>query len=117
MQVRPSQGTALNVLVRADISDLIKTRLGLLHYVIQSAVENPDWAAWAIVRMVKKWSKRLIILMYRPGTSSEMMPTRDEIQKEVAVIIDDPSIDFEVIRADKWTTNEKLVQKSSQGRI
>lgn len=117
LTTKPSQGTALNVLIKADMSNLIKTRMGLLHYIIQPNVDNPDFASWAIVRMVKPWSEWLIILMYAPSLSSEYVPTQQQVEEQVAKIIDDDSISVQVVRIDKWVINEQVAQSYSKDRV
>ncbi|KAI1123578.1 FAD binding domain-containing protein [Nemania abortiva] len=117
MDVKPSQGVALNVLIRADLSDMMKTRTGNLHYVIRPDVEMPDFAAWSIVRMVKPWYEWLIIMMYKPTCPADFLPDKDQVRQQVVAVIGDASIPIEVLRVDKWIINETVAKTYSKGRI
>lgn len=117
MQVEPSQGIALNVLLRADLSNLMKTRTGNLHYVIQPDAEMPDFAGWSIVRMVKPWYEWLVIMMFKPGCPAEFMPSRDQVMDQVKKVMGDPSIAVDILRVDKWIINETVAEKYSKGRV
>jgi 2-polyprenyl-6-methoxyphenol hydroxylase-like FAD-dependent oxidoreductase len=117
LSTKPSQGIALNVLLRADLSDLMKTRIGNLHYVIQPDVEMPDFAGWSIVRMVKPWYEWLFIMMYKPTCPGDFMPSIEQVQAQVAAVIGDDSIPVEIIRMDKWIINETVAETYSKGRV
>lgn len=52
---KPGGGLALNVLVEADLSHLIETRVGNLHWTIQPDHPHPKWGWMCVVRMVKPW--------------------------------------------------------------
>lgn len=115
LSIKPSQGIALNVLLRADLSDLMKTRVGNLHYVIQPDAEMPDFAGWSIVRMVKPWSEWLIIMMYKPSCHAEFTPSMEQVQAQVSRVIGTDSIPVEIQRIDKWIINETVAESYSKG--
>jgi hypothetical protein len=117
LSTKPSQGIALNTLIRADLSHLMKTRIGNLHYVIEPDVEMPDFAAWSIVRMVKPWYEWLVIMMYKPTCPPDFMPTQEQVSTQVKVIIGDDSIPVEVLRVDKWIINDTVAENYSKGRV
>lgn len=117
MSVQPSQGVALNVLLRADLSDMMKSRVGNLHYVIRPDAEMPDFAAWSIVRMVKPWHEWLVIMMYKPTCAVEFMPTMQQVQEQVTAVIGDSTIPVEILRIDKWVINETVAASYSKGRV
>ena len=114
---KPSQGIALNVLVRADLSSLITNRVGNLHYIIQPDSDMPDFAAWSIVRMVKPWHEWLIIMMFKPDCPSDFLPDHDTVAKQCKTVIGDSSIPVEVLRVDKWIINETVAERYSKGRV
>lgn len=117
MSVKPSQGIALNVLLRADLSNLTRTRVGNLHYVVRPDAESPDFAWWSIVRMVKPWYEWLVIMMYKPTCSAEFTPSVDQVQAQVHAVIGDESILVEIQRIDKWIINETVAETYSRGNM
>ena len=117
MSIKPSQGVALNVLVRADLSNMMSTRTGNLHYVIRPDVDMPEFAAWSIMRMVKPWYEWLIVLMEKPTCPADFMPSRDQIQEHIKAVIGDDGIDAEVLRIDKWIINETVAERYDRGRM
>lgn len=117
MNIKPSQGIALNVLVRADLSRLMGSRIGNLHYVIQPNVENPDFAEWSIVRMVKPWYEWLIIMMHKPDCPAEFTPSMDQVHTQVLAVIGDDSIAVDIQRVDKWIINETVAEVYSKGNM
>lgn len=64
---KPVQGLALNVLVKADLSHLVKNRTGNLHWIIQPDKENPPWGWSVVLRMVKPWTEWMFIFLPQPG--------------------------------------------------
>jgi 2-polyprenyl-6-methoxyphenol hydroxylase-like FAD-dependent oxidoreductase len=54
---KPGQGLATNVLVKVELGEAIKTRLGNLHWVMQPDEESHAFGWSAIVRMVKPWNE------------------------------------------------------------
>jgi 2-polyprenyl-6-methoxyphenol hydroxylase-like FAD-dependent oxidoreductase len=114
---KPSQGIALNVLIRADLSHIMKNRIGNLHYVIQPDEEMPDFAAFSIVRLVKPWYEWLIIMMYKPTCPEEYMPSPEAVLHHVQHVIGDNSISVEVLRINKWIINETVAEIYSKGRV
>jgi len=114
---KPSQGIALNVLIRADLSHIMKHRIGNLHYVVQPDEEMPDFAAFSIVRMVKPWYEWLVIMMYKPHCPEGYMPSAEQVNHHVQHVIGDTSVSVEVLRIDKWIINETVAERYSEGRM
>lgn len=54
---KPGQGLAINVLVKADLSHLVESRQGNLHWVMQPDEEHPDFGWIGLVRMIKPWTE------------------------------------------------------------
>jgi 2-polyprenyl-6-methoxyphenol hydroxylase-like FAD-dependent oxidoreductase len=117
LTTKPSQGVALNVLIRADMTDLLKSRTGNLHYLIRPDVEMPDFAGWAIARMVKPWHEWLIVMLYKPTCPADFMPSQEQVYDQVKAVIGDDSIAVNVIRVDKWIINETVAEVYSKGRV
>jgi 2-polyprenyl-6-methoxyphenol hydroxylase-like FAD-dependent oxidoreductase len=117
MSIQPSQGIALNVLLRADLSDIMGPRVGNLHYVIQPDVEQPDFAAWSIVRMVKPWYEWLVIMMYKPTCPADFMPEKRQVEEQIKSVIGDSTILVDILRIDKWVINETVAEYYSKGQV
>lgn len=113
----PGQGTALNILVKADLSHLIESRMGNLHWILQPDQELSDVGWIGIIRMVKPWTEWLIILFYAPHADTSITPPNDVLVKKVQQLIGDGSVDIELLRVDKWTINEIYAEKYSEGRV
>lgn len=94
----------------------MKTRTGNLHYVMRPDVETPDFAWWAIARMVKPWHEWLFILMYKPTCPPEFTPSTEEVWRQIRSIIDDDSIGVDIMRIDKWVIQETVAETYSKGR-
>ena len=62
LSIKPGQGMAINVLVKADLSHLVEHRRGNLHWVMQPDKEHPEFGWMGIVRMVKPWNEWMFIL-------------------------------------------------------
>ncbi|KAK5991516.1 2,4-dichlorophenol 6-monooxygenase [Cladobotryum mycophilum] len=95
--VKPSGGTALNVLVRADLTELMKSRKGNLHYLVRPGMDDPDFAWWTVFRM--------------------FTPSFEQVQKQVYSALGDNSIPVEIQRIDKWVINDIVAEKYSKGNI
>jgi 2-polyprenyl-6-methoxyphenol hydroxylase-like FAD-dependent oxidoreductase len=85
----PGQGLAINVLVKADLSHLMPTRMGNLHWILQPDIKHPDWGWTGIVRMVKPWTEWLFILFPTPGAGTDFNPTKEEYLGRVKEFIGD----------------------------
>ncbi|KAL4889565.1 FAD binding domain-containing protein [Aspergillus ambiguus] len=102
--VQPSQGAAINILVKADLSYLVKSRTGNLHWVMQPDREHPGFGWMGIVRMVKPWNKWMFILFPDPN--------RDRSQEFIG---DDTRAD--ILSISTWHINEIVAEKYSEGDI
>lgn len=112
---KPGQGFAINVLVECDLSHLIKTRNGNLHWTIQPTKPYPGWGWIAIVRMVKPWHEWMFILFPHPTheITPENEPTQEEYLSRCRDFIGDDSIDAKIISISKWTINEIVAEQYS----
>jgi 2-polyprenyl-6-methoxyphenol hydroxylase-like FAD-dependent oxidoreductase len=116
LERHPGGGVALNVLVKADLSHLMKYRNGNLHWVMQPDREHPDFAWSCVVRMVKPWHEWMFILFPVPGYKMERKPSMDEYLKRVREIIGDDT-PAEIIRVNSWNVNEIVAEVYSKGRV
>jgi 2-polyprenyl-6-methoxyphenol hydroxylase-like FAD-dependent oxidoreductase len=117
---KPGQGLALNVLVKADMSSLVKYRTGNLHWVFSPETEHPQWGWAAVVRMVRPWYEWMFIFLPAPGadvTLDAMTATHDEYMVRIKQMIGDDSIDVEILDASKWWINETVAEYYSDGNV
>ena len=119
---KPGQGVALNILVRADMTDLMRTRTGNLHWVFDPTKEYPDWGWACILRMVKPWFEWMFIVLPAPGADPSIenwQEREDEYMAKIREWIGDDSIEAEILDVSKWTINEIVAEYYSDpsGRI
>jgi 2-polyprenyl-6-methoxyphenol hydroxylase-like FAD-dependent oxidoreductase len=113
---KPGKGLAINVLVKADLSSLVKHRQGNLHWIMQPDKEYCDYGYMAIVRMVKPWHEWMFILFPRPGIDPSDV-TRREYLAQVKNFIGDESINAEILDVSRWTINEIVAETYSKSNI
>ncbi|KAK4226602.1 phenol 2-monooxygenase [Podospora fimiseda] len=117
---KPGQGLALNVLLKADLSHLVKSRTGNLHWVFQPEKEHPPWGWACIVRMVRPYTEWMFIFLPTPGAdvkADDMIASNDEYIKRAKEIIGDDSIEVTIKDASKWWINETVAEYYSDGNI
>ncbi|KAH8695974.1 FAD binding domain-containing protein [Talaromyces proteolyticus] len=116
LNVKPGQGLAINILVKADLSHLMQHRKGNLHYVMQPDREHPDFGWWSIVRMVKPWEEWMFIFFTAPGTDPNIQPSNEEYLKRVKEFIGD-NTPAKILNVSKWFINETVAEEYSKGNI
>ncbi|QUC20421.1 uncharacterized protein UV8b_04662 [Ustilaginoidea virens] len=117
---KPTKGLALNILIRADMSHLIKDRKGNLHWVVQPQKGCPPWGWAGLFRMVKPWTEWMAILMPHPGadmTADDMEATEEEYVAHVKQMIGDESVEPEILNVSKWWINETVAEYYSVGNV
>lgn len=112
---KPGQGIALNVLVETDLSHLIKSRLGNLHWCIQPDRPYPRWGQMCIVRMVKPWHEWMFIVLPEPGWDPKIdkEPTNEEYMARIREWIGDDTIPARILGTSKWAINEVVAEQYS----
>jgi hypothetical protein len=80
-------------------------------------VEQPDFAAWSIVRMVKPWYEWLVIMMYKPTCPADFMPEKKQVEDQARSVLGDASIPVDILRIDKWVINETVAECYSKGQV
>lgn len=116
LSVKPGQGLAINVLVKADLSHLVEHRKGNLHWVMQPDREHPGFGWMAIVRMVKPWNEWMFILFPTQDYDVHATPSNEEYLKRIRELIGDDT-PAEIIDVSKWFVNEIVAEKYSQGNV
>jgi len=118
---KPGQGLALNVLVRADLSHLMESRSGNLHWVVRPDEESyPPWGWGVVVRMVRPWTEWMFIFLPAPGKdlrAEEMDASEGEYLARVREMIGDEKVAVEVLHVGKWWINETVAERYSDGNV
>ena len=115
---KDGQGVALNVLVRADLSHLVKARRGNLHWVFQPDKEYPPWSWACILRMVKPWTEWMFIFLPHPAadvSGTDMEASHEEYITQVKEVIGDDKVQPEILDASKWWINEIVAERYADG--
>lgn len=113
---QPGGGLAINVLVKADLSHLIKHRMGNLHWIMQPESPHCDIGWMGIVRMVKPWHEWMFIMFPKPGYEGPR-PTEAEYLVQVKNFIGDDSIPAEIMSISGWTINDIIAERYSEGNV
>jgi 2-polyprenyl-6-methoxyphenol hydroxylase-like FAD-dependent oxidoreductase len=115
---QPGKGTMINVLVRADLSHLMKTRPGLLHWCMQLERDDaPDFGVACIVRMVKPWYEWLFILVAAPGFDPHKTKVSEEqYLKRIKEIVGDDT-EAKILHVSPWTAHETFAEEYSKGNV
>lgn len=111
---KPGQGTALNILVKTDLSHLVDTRKGNLHWIMQPDCEHPEFGQRALIRMVKPWHEWMFILFPERDWDSSIQPTKEQYLKRVRELIGDDT-PAEILNVSKWFINEIVAEHYSVG--
>ena len=120
---KPGQGLAINVLLKADLSHLVKNRSGNLHWVINPENLNetrPPWAWACLARMIRPWNEWMFIFLPAPGADIKgdeiTQVTKEEYLREVHNVIGDPEVkDVEIKHVGRWYINETVAERYSDG--
>ncbi|KAL5363812.1 FAD binding domain-containing protein [Aspergillus floccosus] len=117
LTILPSQGAAINILVKADLSHLVKSRTGNLHWVMQPDREHPSFGWMGIVRMVKPWNEWMFILFPDPNRyRSQDKPSESDLKRRVEEFIGDDT-PADILNISTWHINEIVAEKYSEGNI
>lgn len=116
LDVKPGGGVAHDVLVRADLSHLIKHRTGNLHWLMQPDVEYPDFGWMGVARMVKPWNEWIFSLFPSMDVKELKQPTNEEYLKRIKEFIGDDT-PAEILMVSKWAINEIVAKEYSRGNV
>jgi 2-polyprenyl-6-methoxyphenol hydroxylase-like FAD-dependent oxidoreductase len=116
LAVKPGQGLAINVLVKADLSHLVDHRRGNLHWVMQPDKEHPEFGWQGIVRMVKPWNEWMFILFPNRDYDLNIEPSKDAYSQRVREFIGDDT-PAEILDVSKWYINEIVAEKYSERNV
>ncbi len=117
---KPGQGLALNVLLKADLSHLVKNRTGNLHWVFQPEREHSAWGWACLVRMVRPWDEWMFIFLPRPGAdlqADDMAASEEAYIARAREMIGDDSVEIKILDVSKWWINETVAEYYSDGNV
>jgi 2-polyprenyl-6-methoxyphenol hydroxylase-like FAD-dependent oxidoreductase len=115
---KPMKGLAINVLVKADLTQHIHSRMGNLHFVLQPDRPHPTFGWLSIARMVKPWHEWIFILFPGPDAEAKMANTAHaDYAEHISNLIGDQSISVDVLGVSKWYINEIAAEKYSKGNM
>lgn len=115
---KPGQGLALNILVKADLSHVMESRTGNLHWVFLPEKEYPPWGWAAVVRMVRPWTEWMFIFLPHPGsgvTAKDVDAPHEEYMARIKEMIGDDSVEPEILDVSKWKINEIVAERYNDG--
>ncbi|KAH8802495.1 FAD binding domain-containing protein [Xylogone sp. PMI_703] len=110
-------GLAWSVLIKADMTHLMDSRRGSLHWIYQPEIEHPDFAWIGFPRMVREYDQWLIIFFPVPGYENTAQPSKEDWLKRVNQFIGDSSVKAEILDITKWRVNETYANEYSKGRV
>ncbi|KAJ6071338.1 hypothetical protein N7499_009352 [Penicillium canescens] len=117
LDVRPDQGLAFNVHLKADLSSYMQYRTGNLHWLLQPDKEHPLFGWACIARMVKPWDEWLFIVLPERGKEMECNPSNEEWETRMKEFIGDDAISTEILGVSKWRINDVVAEKFSKDRV
>jgi 2-polyprenyl-6-methoxyphenol hydroxylase-like FAD-dependent oxidoreductase len=116
LDVKPGGGVALDVLVKADLSHLMKHRTGNLHWLMQPDVEYPDFGWMGVARMVKPWNEWIFSLFPSIQATNTRQPTNEEYLHRIKEFIGDDTT-AELLMVSKWAINEIVAKEYAKGDV
>lgn len=118
LHAKAAKGLAINVLVKADLSHYIESRMGNLHFVLQPDKPHPLFGWLSIARMIKPWNEWIFILFPGPGAEERVANTTDaDYTQHISNLIGDPSISVNVLGVSRWNINEIAAEQYSRGNM
>ena len=112
----PSLGVAYNVIIEADMSNIMKYSPGLIHNLLQPDKEHPDYAWQGVARMVKPWHEWQFTYFPVPGLK-EVTATDEDWARRTREFIGDDSVEVKVKRVFKWRINESYANEYASGNM
>ncbi len=107
---------AINVLVKVDLSHLVDSRKGNLHWILQPDRDHPEFGWMGIVRMVKPWDEWMFILFPQRDVDVNIQPATEELLKRVREFVGDTT-PVEILNVSKWFINEVVAETYSKGNM
>ncbi|KAM7212283.1 FAD binding domain containing protein [Rhypophila decipiens] len=102
----------INVLVRADLTHLMRNRKGDLHLIFQPEHDekNPDLKAMTILRMIKRWHERMFLPVAKPGFDPRASNMPNEYFLPIVKQLIDDDTPAKVFHVAYWSINETVAE-------
>jgi 2-polyprenyl-6-methoxyphenol hydroxylase-like FAD-dependent oxidoreductase len=107
-------GFAYNVLLRADLTHIMKHREGNLHVALR--VEK-DYPFIGVMRAVKPWTEWMFVFFPKGPLAPNPKRTFKEWEVIVRDHIGDESVDVEILDVSGWMINETSADVISKGNV
>jgi 2-polyprenyl-6-methoxyphenol hydroxylase-like FAD-dependent oxidoreductase len=110
---------AWDLLVRVDLSHLVKFRDGSLRWTFQDDHICPGKLLIVHPRMYKPWTEWVVGFSWAPGSEpdSNVVPTHEDWLKRLRKMIGDENVEPEILDIVRWEMNNAIAERSSQGRV
>lgn len=115
---KPSQGVAMNVLFKADLTNIMREREAQLHWIMRPDTAS-KFGAGPCLRMIRPWTEWILMVINPGGTESvakRLTPDNPELVAYIKELIGDDTIDVEISRVDGWVVREDVAETFSSGQ-
>lgn len=109
-------GVAYNVEITMDLTHVMNSRSGNLHYIYMA--DPPEWAWFTVLRMVKPWTEWLMVTFPKPGYErANEKQTEQEYIDLARRISGIPSAHVTVKGVSKWHVTGEMANSYGTGRV
>jgi len=110
---KPGGGLGYNLMVEAEMSHLMESRMGNLHWTYRLDKPVPYLVVW---RMVEPWHEWLVSVLPSPGVDMSE-PTLEQFEEIVRDTLGDDSINVKVTDVSRWLVNEIVAKSYARGNM
>lgn len=110
------QGFAVNILFDADLTHLMSSRMGNLHWLLTPDKEFSEHAWIGCLRMIVPWTKWICVIFPHPTAERKLLPASDYVDRLKEWIGDD-SVKFQITGISTWAINEIVAEYFSKGKV
>jgi 2-polyprenyl-6-methoxyphenol hydroxylase-like FAD-dependent oxidoreductase len=107
--VQPSGGVAYNILFNADLTSIMGSQAGHLHWIMQPDSDLDNGVA-PVLRMVRPWNQWILVVFPKPGMDIKgfgSSPTsRNQIEDLLRAVVGRDDIPIAVLDISAWRINE-----------
>lgn len=114
LQGQHGLGYAVNVWLKADLSQYCAHRPGVLYWIVQPGSDY--WVGSGTFICVEPWKEWVMLYMYDPEQGEPDLSEEAVIRRAHKVIGDD-SIPIEILSINRWQINHVVAEDYSKGRI
>jgi 2,4-dichlorophenol 6-monooxygenase len=112
---RMGKAGSMNIVFRADLSDLVAHRPSVLYWIMRPGADVGG-IGMGLLRMVRPWNEWLIVWGYDIDGPAPAV-TNESATEIVRDLVGDPDLAVEIDSADLWTVNHAYATEYSRGRI